>query len=153
MRERRRFSAAFKREVVGELLSGTFSLAQLSRRHDVSSGLILYWKKRYEEKGLAEGPSHSEKRSLARIAELERMVGRLTMENELLKKAVEYRSEEHTSELQSPCNLVCRLLLEKKKPARRCSRLASEFCTGRAAESRCKMYRKGSTRSTTCTGG
>src|SRR2546426_6725444 len=27
------------------------------------------------------------------------------------------RSEEHTSELQSPCNLVCRLLLEKKKRA------------------------------------
>src|SRR2546426_7283729 len=27
----------------------------------------------------------------------------------------EGRSEEHTSELQSPCNLVCRLLLEKKK--------------------------------------
>src|SRR2546426_3912091 len=27
------------------------------------------------------------------------------------------RSEEHTSELQSPCNLVCRLLLEKKKKA------------------------------------
>src|SRR2546426_9294060 len=29
------------------------------------------------------------------------------------------RSEEHTSELQSPCNLVCRLLLEKKKKHRR----------------------------------
>src|SRR5256885_3887347 len=28
------------------------------------------------------------------------------------------RSEEHTSELQSPCNLVCRLLLEKKKKKR-----------------------------------
>src|SRR2546426_9016040 len=28
---------------------------------------------------------------------------------------VSHRSEEHTSELQSPCNLVCRLLLEKKK--------------------------------------
>src|SRR2546426_7289697 len=28
--------------------------------------------------------------------------------------AVDQRSEEHTSELQSPCNLVCRLLLEKK---------------------------------------
>src|SRR5688500_20329108 len=28
---------------------------------------------------------------------------------------VVHRSEEHTSELQSPCNLVCRLLLEKKK--------------------------------------
>src|SRR5256885_8683234 len=29
--------------------------------------------------------------------------------------ASDRRSEEHTSELQSPCNLVCRLLLEKKK--------------------------------------
>src|SRR5256885_9531469 len=29
------------------------------------------------------------------------------------------RSEEHTSELQSPCNLVCRLLLEKKKKTAR----------------------------------
>src|SRR5256885_7265703 len=28
---------------------------------------------------------------------------------------IQHRSEEHTSELQSPCNLVCRLLLEKKK--------------------------------------
>src|SRR2546426_7026007 len=31
------------------------------------------------------------------------------------------RSEEHTSELQSPCNLVCRLLLEKKKK-KKCER-------------------------------
>src|SRR2546426_12514919 len=30
-------------------------------------------------------------------------------------RAASGRSEEHTSELQSPCNLVCRLLLEKKK--------------------------------------
>src|SRR5256885_16919983 len=30
-------------------------------------------------------------------------------------QALGLRSEEHTSELQSPCNLVCRLLLEKKK--------------------------------------
>src|SRR2546426_9396914 len=32
--------------------------------------------------------------------------------------AADQRSEEHTSELQSPCNLVCRLLLEKKKKHR-----------------------------------
>src|SRR5256885_10399285 len=36
------------------------------------------------------------------------------------------RSEEHTSELQSPCNLVCRLLLEKKKNI-------GETCPHRAA--------------------
>src|SRR2546426_6360652 len=33
----------------------------------------------------------------------------------ILEECVRRRSEEHTSELQSPCNLVCRLLLEKKK--------------------------------------
>src|SRR5256885_7323755 len=33
----------------------------------------------------------------------------------LAEHNVDPRSEEHTSELQSPCNLVCRLLLEKKK--------------------------------------
>src|SRR5256885_4548705 len=32
-----------------------------------------------------------------------------------LGRSLLQRSEEHTSELQSPCNLVCRLLLEKKK--------------------------------------
>src|SRR5256885_3420527 len=35
------------------------------------------------------------------------------------------RSEEHTSELQSPCNLVCRLLLEKKNVEQRCPSTAS----------------------------
>src|SRR5256885_11555693 len=46
------------------------------------------------------------------------------------------RSEEHTSELQSPCNLVCRLLLEKKKaphpqptsPARAAGRPTDSTC-------------------------
>src|SRR2546426_5101852 len=33
------------------------------------------------------------------------------------------RSEEHTSELQSPCNLVCRLLLEKKKNNQTCHQI------------------------------
>src|SRR3989454_8595582 len=51
---------------------------------------------------------------------------------ESLKKLfdLERRSEEHTSELQSPCNLVCRLLLEKKKTnIRRSNRLYSEGTT------------------------
>src|SRR5256885_3875465 len=40
------------------------------------------------------------------------------------------RSEEHTSELQSPCNLVCRLLLEKKKnnPLPTCRPPSSPMC-------------------------
>src|SRR5205807_9474720 len=38
-----------------------------------------------------------------------------TRSHGVLKTKGTSRSEEHTSELQSPCNLVCRLLLEKKK--------------------------------------
>src|SRR5256885_7560210 len=44
----------------------------------------------------------------ARRRRRRKIVGRLDVESD-------QRSEEHTSELQSPCNLVCRLLLEKKK--------------------------------------
>src|SRR5256885_6183950 len=40
--------------------------------------------------------------------------GRFLLVQPLAKEQLK-RSEEHTSELQSPCNLVCRLLLEKKK--------------------------------------
>src|SRR5256885_5374905 len=36
-------------------------------------------------------------------------------ESRVASSPIGTRSEEHTSELQSPCNLVCRLLLEKKK--------------------------------------
>lgn len=100
MAERRKYSAAFKRQVVEELLSGVSSLAQVSRRLDVSSGLIVHWKKRYEEGGLVEGPTRAEKELLSRICQLEQMVGRLTMENDLLKKAVEYtarRRKENSS--------------------------------------------------------
>src|ERR1039457_7426571 len=51
--------------------------------------------------------------------------------NVKLKTYAEYRSEEHTSELQSPCNLVCRLLLGKRcwrrRKGRRCQ---SSSCVG-----------------------
>src|SRR5256885_11507009 len=43
----------------------------------------------------------------------------------VLRFKVPFRSEEHTSELQSPCNLVCRLLLEKKNNI---DSLPASFC-------------------------
>src|SRR5256885_5778634 len=50
------------------------------------------------------------------------------IEGDLL--AVHRRSEEHTSELQSPCNLVCRLLLEKKKTIKLNRLTSKESLTG-----------------------
>src|SRR5256885_3672675 len=52
-----------------------------------------------------------------RLLELDNKWRQFLQETEALRRKrneITQRSEEHTSELQSPCNLVCRLLLEKK---------------------------------------
>jgi transposase len=90
MRGRRTYSTAFKRQVVEELLSGSATMGQLSRRYEISTGLIGYWKKRYTEGKLVEGKSANVKSLEVKIRDLEQMVGRLTMDNELLKKAMEH---------------------------------------------------------------
>src|SRR3989454_5975380 len=54
------------------------------------------------------------------FASVLRQVARLYRDQrDKVAQNAEARSEEHTSELQSPCNLVCRLLLEKKKKENR----------------------------------
>src|SRR2546426_7311544 len=68
--------------------------------------------------------SAAERRELGRnaIAHRRRVAGgRLDLHQlaQELEHPWSVRSEEHTSELQSPCNLVCRLLLEKKKTQER----------------------------------
>src|SRR2546426_8505199 len=51
---------------------------------------------------------------VAGLFELLRDFQHLGRDRQTVRKFHAVRSEEHTSELQSPCNLVCRLLLEKK---------------------------------------
>src|SRR5256885_6964080 len=54
--------------------------------------------------------------ALCPLPDLERVRAAMTAPSALhVVQGGNHRSEEHTSELQSPCNLVCRLLLEKKK--------------------------------------
>jgi len=88
MAGRRKFSKAFKSQVVEEFLAGEVTQAQLARRYGLSDHLIIQWRKRYVEGKLEEIAGASAKDE--RIKELERMVGRLTMENELLKKGVRF---------------------------------------------------------------
>lgn len=88
MSKRRRFSAEFKSQVVLELLSGEKSMAELCRAHQLSSQMVGNWKQQF----LAAAPQAFEKSGepsaeQAHIAELERMIGRLTMELEIAKKA------------------------------------------------------------------
>jgi transposase-like protein len=87
-RRRRSFSPEFKAQVVLEVLSGLKSQADVARQHHLKPELIARWKE-IAFQGLVtlfqagERPDQYQ----GRIAELERMVGRLTMELEVAKKA------------------------------------------------------------------
>lgn len=88
MRTGRKFTAQFKSQVVLQLLTGERSLAELCREHQFSSQTMGNWKQQF----LAAAPQALEKGGESsaeqeRIAELERLVGKLTMELEIAKKA------------------------------------------------------------------
>ena len=88
MNKRRTFTPQFKSQVVLQLLSGERNMAELCREHQRTSQLIGAWKQQF----LAAATQAFENETTnnqepARIAELERMVGKLTMELEIAKKA------------------------------------------------------------------
>ena len=89
LKHRRKFTREFKLQVLAEITAGK-SVAQAAREHQLHPRLIGRWQKQhhqYQGRAFAgNGRSYTDE---ARIAELERMVGRLTMENDLLKKALQ----------------------------------------------------------------
>ncbi len=86
--KKREFTKEFKLKVVHEVDAGK-PQAQVARQYQLNPNTLAKWRKQYRQyKDLAfagKGKAYSEE---ARVAELERMVGRLTMENDLLKKAL-----------------------------------------------------------------
>ena len=85
--KRRRFTQDFKRSLVEQLLSETAGPAELCRRYNLSSGQLYTWKRQYADGKLDPEPSR-EAELEARVRELERLLGRVTLENDFLKKAV-----------------------------------------------------------------
>ena len=88
MRNQRRFSLEFKRQVVEELLSGQSRLSQLCRRYNIRHSLIYHWKKQYSRGKFNNEPTE-EGALRDRVEKLEQLVGRLTLENEFLKKGLQ----------------------------------------------------------------
>jgi len=87
VRERRSFSNDFKKQIVESIVSGTSTQAELAREYKISPILINRWKKDYKTGKFFENISSRDMARLElRIRELERLVGRLTLENEMLKK-------------------------------------------------------------------
>ena len=89
MRNQRSFSLEFKRQVVEELLSGESRPAQLCRRYNISSSILYHWKKQYC-RGKFDNEPTEEAALKDRIEKLERLVGRLTLENEFLKRGLQH---------------------------------------------------------------
>ena len=88
MRNRRNFSVEFKRHVVEELLSGESRPAQICRRYNIQSSVLCHWEKQYS-RGKFNNEPIEEAALRDRIEKLERLVGRLTLENEFLKKGLQ----------------------------------------------------------------
>ena len=93
MTERRRFTPEFKAKVVIELLTGAKGLMQTSREYGIKDSVLSRWKQEFLERApqvfaqpKAKDPQEE------RIAELERMVGRMTLQLDMAKKVFERSS-------------------------------------------------------------
>ena len=89
-KQRRQFSAEFKVRVVLEMISGEKGLMQASREYGIKDTVLSRWKQEFLERAtqVFETPKSDEQGE--RIAELERMVGRLTMQLDMAKKVLGY---------------------------------------------------------------
>lgn len=84
--KRRRFSAEFKTRVLREIDAGK-SVAQAAREHEVHPNLVSKWRAERRKRGpdAFERPAPN---SEAKLAELERLIGQLTVENAFLKNVL-----------------------------------------------------------------
>jgi len=88
MRVRRSFTKEFKRGITEAVVSGKISQLEVSRKYGISPVVVSRWKKEYYAVKFFENTNPDYARLSIKIKELERMVGRLTMENEALKEMV-----------------------------------------------------------------
>ena len=95
MGERRKFSAEFKAKVVLELLRGEKKLMDASREYEIKDTVLSRWKQEFLERAsqvFGQEEANQERQDQERIAELERLVGRLTLELDVAKKVFGYSS-------------------------------------------------------------
>jgi transposase-like protein len=88
-RTRRTFSAEFKAKVVLEVLSGRKSAAEAGREYNLKADLLSHWKRQFVENAARVFETSAEvDPQQVRMAELERLAGKQSLEIEILKKAL-----------------------------------------------------------------
>jgi len=86
-RKNRKWTAKTKAELVLSVLMGEKSQAEVCREHEISGGQFSNWKQQFLANADMIFTKPDKSQEQAEIAELERMVGRLTMQLEIAKKA------------------------------------------------------------------
>jgi len=95
MVKRKTYTADFKAELVLENLTEQKSISQASREYGIKESVISRWKQEFIERSpqVFEKENNRDERD-QRIAELERMIGRLAMELEMSKKVSRFLNSE-----------------------------------------------------------
>jgi transposase-like protein len=102
--KRRQYSKEQKEEMVQKALSGKSILA-LGKENNISPALINRWRRQYLDGELSNNNDQEVKKLETQVAKLEQMIGKLTMENYILKKEKEYlpqRKKEDSSIITGP---------------------------------------------------
>jgi transposase-like protein len=87
MATHRVYTPDFKLRVVMEIVTGVKKPSEVCREHRLKDSMVLVWRKTFAENAVRIFQTPDRSADAARIAELERVIGRLTVENEILKKA------------------------------------------------------------------
>ena len=102
------------------------TMAEVARKHQVSPKLIERWRGEWRAKGDAAFPGIGRRTGAqaalsdaARIAELERKIGQMTMENDFLKKALEHFREHHPPAVVSGAAVCSKKSAKQPRKAKR----------------------------------
>lgn len=115
---KRKLTTGFKVQVVEEVLSGRATAAQICRRYQLAASQISEWLSAYEDgklgvvfNSIEDDPSYMK----GRIAELERVIGQLTLENTYLKKATRFAMQRQRARSSV---ITAKILAPSGKPAK-----------------------------------
>ena len=97
----KRYTKEFKQKVLREVDQGQ-SASVVARRYSVSRQLIYEWQQKQRDGTLQDSSLQREKQLDRQVADLERKVGQLTMENEFLKKTLECLETRYPQEAVAP---------------------------------------------------
>lgn len=86
MKKYRSFSNEFKREIAALIENGAISIAEASRKHNISPSLIDRWRKQIQSNTMPDKPTAKEKQLEKELDKYKKKVGELTLQVDLLKK-------------------------------------------------------------------